>query len=60
MLRLETNGDTEPAVTMIVPLGPDESRRLAVVELKGDYLWGDRDWWPAAVEFCVIERRSVL
>ena len=60
VLRLETNGDTEPAVTMIVPLGPDESRRLAVVELKGDYLWGDRDWWPAAVEFCVIERRSQL
>ena len=60
LLRLEANGDADPAMAMIVPLGPSESRRWAVAEIKGDYLWGDRTWWPAGVEFCVADETSRL
>jgi diguanylate cyclase (GGDEF)-like protein len=60
LLRMETNGDADPTVAMIVPLGSSESRRWAVAEIRGDYLWGDRAWWPAAVEFCVVDGTSRL
>ena len=60
LLRMETNGDADPTVAMIVPLGSSESRRWAVAEIRGDYLWGDRAWWPAAVEFCVVDGKSRL
>ena len=60
LLRMESNGDAAPTMAMVVPLGPSESRRWAVAEFRGDYLRGDRAWWPAAVEFCVVDAKSRL
>lgn len=60
VLRTETHRGAEAMVAVIVPLGPSSPGRWALVELNGDYLWGDRDWWPAAVEFCILEGKSQL
>jgi diguanylate cyclase len=59
-LRLESKGDAESAVIMIVPFGIAENRRWAVAEISGDYLWGDHDWWPSAVEFCVLQWKTLV
>ena len=60
LLRMEANGEAEPVMTMIVPFGPSDSRHWAFAEVRGEYLWGDRDWWPSGVEFCVIDRKSLV
>ena len=55
VLRRAHRPDGAQQVVVIVPLGSERGRGWAVAALRDDFLWGDREAWPAAVAFCVID-----
>ena len=55
-LRMTNETGSEQRIVVIVPLGESRARGWALAGLREEYVWGERDGWPASVEFCVIDQ----